>query len=101
MWKQMLSPTFQGSMISILKLTVHALISQVAQGNTLMEDYPCNTGVKETPVVQKDQKVMLVEDWVVAQSKDPMIREIEYLINTNKLKGVRCTHGTHRLKNNI
>ena len=28
---------------------------------------------------QKDPKVMLVEDWVFAQSKDPVIREIDYL----------------------
>ena len=29
---------------------------------------------------------MLVEDWVVAQSMGPMIREIKYLINNKKLK---------------
>ena len=30
---------------------------------------------------------MSVEDWVIAQSKDPVVREIKYLINNNKLKG--------------
>ena len=30
---------------------------------------------------------MLVEDWVVGQSKDPAIREIKQLISKNKLKG--------------
>ena len=38
--------------------------------------------------MQKDPKAMLVEDWVVALSKDPTIREIKYLMNNNKmLKG--------------
>ena len=37
--------------------------------------------------MQKDPKAMLVEDWVVAQSKDPAVREIKYLINNKKLKG--------------
>ena len=37
--------------------------------------------------MQKDPKVMLVEDWVVAQSKDPAKMEIKYLINNKKLKG--------------
>ena len=32
---------------------------------------------------------MLVEDWVVVQSKDPVRRQMKYLININKLKG--CT----------
>ena len=43
---------------------------------------------------------MSVEDCVVAQSKDPMIREIKYLFDNNKLKGEICTHRTHRLQNN-
>ena len=30
---------------------------------------------------------MSVEDWVVAQSKDIVIREIKYLISKNKLNG--------------
>ena len=30
---------------------------------------------------------MLAEDWIVAQSKDPAIREIKYPISKNKLKG--------------
>ena len=34
---------------------------------------------------------MLVEDCVVAQSKDPVVREIKYLINNNKLKGCKVS----------
>ena len=30
---------------------------------------------------------MLVEVWIVAQSKDPAIRENKYLISKKKLKG--------------
>ena len=37
--------------------------------------------------MQKDPKVMWVEDLVVAQSKHPAIRDIKYLINNKKLKG--------------
>ena len=31
----------------------------------------------ETLDIQKDPKAMLVKDWVIAQSKDPAIREIK------------------------
>ena len=41
--------------------------------------------------MQKDPKVMLVKDWVVAQSKDPRVREIKYLINNKKLKGCKVS----------
>ena len=41
--------------------------------------------------MQKDPKVMLVKDWVVAQSKDAAIREIKYLINNKKLKGCKVS----------
>ena len=61
----------------------------MAQGTNLMEAYSCNIQVTETLDVQKDPKAMSVEDWVVVQSKDPAIREIKYLINTNKLKGCK------------
>ena len=54
-----------------------------------MEAYFCNILVTETLDVQKDPKTMSVEDWVVAQSKDPMIKEIKYHFNNNKLKGCR------------
>ena len=37
--------------------------------------------------MQKEPKVMSVKDWVVAQSKDPAIWEIKYLINNKMLKG--------------
>ena len=55
-----------------------------------MEAYSYNICVTETLIVQKDPKVLLVEDWIVAQSKNPAIREIKYLINTNKLKGCKA-----------
>ena len=54
-----------------------------------MEAYFCNIWVTETLDVQKDPKVILVEDWVVDQSKDPTIRESKYLINIYKLKGLK------------
>ena len=37
--------------------------------------------------MQKDPNDMSAEDWIVAQSKNPAIREIKYLISKNKLKG--------------
>ena len=67
--------------------SVHDLIFQAVQGTTLMETYTCNIRVTETLDMQKDPKVMLVKDRVVAQSKDPAISEIKYLINNKKLKG--------------
>ena len=76
----------RGSMISILKLdSVCALISQAAQDTTLMEAYSCNILVTETLYVQKEPKMITVEDSVVAQSKDLAMRKINYLIN-NKVK---------------
>ena len=68
---------------------VCVLISQVAQGTTLMEAYSWNTWVTESLDVQKDPKVMSVEDYFLDQSKHPAIREIEYLINNNNLKGCK------------
>ena len=32
---------------------------------------------------------MLLEDWIMAQSQDPLIRKIKDLINKNKLKGCK------------
>ena len=52
-----------------------------------MEVYSCNIWVSESLDIQKDPKVMSVADWAGAQSKDPAIREIKYLINNKKLKG--------------
>ena len=69
--------------------SVCVLISQVAQGTTLMEAHSCNRWLSETLDIEKDPKAMLVEDWVVAQSKDVVIREIKYLISKNKLKGCK------------
>ena len=37
--------------------------------------------------MQKDLKAMLLKDWIIAQSQDPVIKEIKHLINKNKLKG--------------
>ena len=37
--------------------------------------------------MQKDPKVMLVEDWTITQNKDPAIREMKCLINNKKLEG--------------
>ena len=69
--------------------SVNALISQVVQGITLMEAHSSNVWVIETLDVQKDPKVMSVEDWVVAQIKHPLIGEMQYLINNNKPKGCK------------
>ena len=66
----------------------------------MMEAYSYNIWVTETLDVQKDPKVMLVEDCVVVQNKDPTIKEIIYLINSNKLKGPKVIHRMHRLQNN-
>ena len=38
--------------------------------------------------MQKDTKAMSVTDCVITQSKDAAIREITYLINNKKQKGV-------------
>ena len=35
----------------------------------------------------KDPYAMSLENWIVAQSKDPMIREIKYFMSKNKVKG--------------
>ena len=39
--------------------------------------------------MQKDPKAMLLEEWIITQSKDPVIREIRYLVSTNKLEGCK------------
>ena len=69
--------------------SVYALISQVAQGSTLIEAYSCNIQITEALDIQKDPKATLVEDWIVAQSKDPVIREVKYIISKKKLKGCK------------
>ena len=69
--------------------SVLALISQVAQGTTLIEAYSCNIQVTETLDMQKDPKAMLLEDWIVAQSQDPVIRETKPIISKYKLKGFK------------
>ena len=84
------SAAFQGEHNQHIEAdSVCALISQGAQGTTLIQAYSCNIQTTDTLDIQKDQKVMPVEDWIVAQSKDLVIREIKYLISKNKLKGCR------------
>ena len=61
--------------------SAHALISHVTQGTTLIESYSCNIQVTETLDMQPDPKAMQLRDCIVAQSQDPVIREIKYLIN--------------------
>ena len=56
-------------------------IYQPVQGSTLMEAYSCNVQVTETLDMWEDPKAMLIKDWIIAQSKDPAIREIKYLRN--------------------
>ena len=67
--------------------SVHALIFKVALGTSLMEAYSCNIWVTETLDMQKDPKLMLVKEWAIAQSKEPAIGEIKYIIHNKKLKG--------------
>ena len=63
MWMQMLSPSFEGEHNQHIEAdSIHALISQVLQGTTLIEAYSCNIQVTETLYIQKDPKAMLVED---------------------------------------
>ena len=38
--------------------------------------------------MQNNPKAMLLEDWIMAQSQDPAIRETKYLISKDQLK--RC-----------
>ena len=63
------------------------LISHATVGTTLIEVYSCNLQVTKTLDIQKDPKAMLLKDWIMAQSQDPAIGEIKYLIIKNKLSG--------------
>ena len=74
--------------------SVHALISHIMQGTILIEAYSCNIQVTESLDMKKDPKPTSLEDWIIAKSKDPVIRKIKYLINENKLK---CIWRTNRL----
>ena len=62
---------------------VHAVISHAMQGTTLIEAHSCNIQVTETLDMQEDSKAMSLEDWIVAQSQDPVKREIKYHIREN------------------
>ena len=77
------------------------LTSSPVQGTTLIETFSYNVHVTETLDMQKDPKAMLVKDWVIAQSEDPAIREIKYLLNNKDSKGERCVHRMHKSPNNI
>ena len=66
--------------------TIQALIFKVTLGATLIEVYSCNIQVTETSDIQKDPKVISQKDWITAQSQDPMIRDIKFLISQNNLK---------------
>ena len=74
----------------------HSMISPAAQGTTLIEAYSCNIQVTETLAMWKDPKAMLLEYWIIAQSQDPAIREIKYLISKNNLKGCKAYSQDHR-----
>ena len=63
------------------------IISHVAQGTSLLEAYTFSVKVTETLDMQKDPRAMSLEDWIMAQSEEPVIREIKYLISKNKLRG--------------
>ena len=73
--------------------SVHALISQVAQGTTFTEAYSCIIQVTETLDKQKEPKAMSLEDWIIAHSKDPVISEI----NKHMLKGCRVFWGDPKI----
>ena len=68
---------------------VQGLISNVTQGITLIEVCACNIQITETLDMHKDPKAMSQKDWIIAQSQDPMIREIKYHISKSKLKGYK------------
>ena len=67
--------------------SVCAQISEAVQATTLIEAYFCNVHATKTQDMQKNPKVMSVKDWIIAQSKGPVIRKIKYLINNKRLKG--------------
>ena len=51
--------------------SVHALMSQVVEGTTLIEACFCNIQVTETLDMQKNPKAMSLEEWIIAQGKEP------------------------------
>ena len=59
----------------------------MAQDTTLIEAYSCNIQVTDTLHMQKDPKAMSLKDWIVAQSQDSVMREIQYHISKNIVKG--------------
>ena len=90
-------PIFCGrTMINILKLTVWALISNVTKGTTFIGVYSCNIQVTETLDMQKDPKAIPQKDWIIAQSQDPVIREIKTLLAKLNWLGVRHICSIHK-----
>ena len=55
---------------------VQAIILNATQDTTLIEVYSCNIQVTAILDMQKDLKVMSLNDLIMAQSHDPIIREI-------------------------
>ena len=66
---------------SIEAESVCALISQAVQGAMLIEACSCNVHVTENLDRTEDPKTMSEIDLIITQNKDPVIREIKYLIN--------------------
>ena len=69
---------------SIEAESVHVLILLVVQGTPLIEAYSCNVWVTETLDRMEDSKAMSEIDWIIAQNRDPVIREIKYLMNKKR-----------------
>ena len=67
--------------------SVCALFSQEVQGTTLIEAYSCNVWVTETLDRTEDPKAMSEKDWIIAQNRDPVIREITLWIKKNSQGG--------------
>ena len=66
---------------------IQVIISNAIQGTTLVEAYYCNIQDTETLDMQQDPNAMLLNNWTIAQSQDPAVRETMYLINIHKCKG--------------
>ena len=72
---------------SIEAESVCALIYQAIQGTTLIEAYSCNFQVTKTLDRMEYTRTMSEKDWIITQNRDPVIREIKYLMNKGGLTG--------------
>ena len=86
---------------SIEAESVCDLVSHTVQGTTLKEAYSCNVQVTENLDTMKDPKTMSEKDWIITQNRDPVIREIKYLMNKKDSQGERYTNRLHEVENNI